>query len=245
VLVNRGFADAHFHGANPIGARLRLYDGDTPQHWLTVVGVVPDITQTDFTHPQNEPLVYLPYRQEPQRWMYALVATALRPGSLGDACRRALQSVDADLPAHDLAPMEQLFALASWPVRVFGTMFTIFAGIALLLASVGLYAVVAHVVSQRTREIGIRMALGASRRSVMRMVFVQGMWPMGIGLAIGLAAAFAAARALGALLSGVSATDPKTFLGVAVLLLTAAFIGCALPARRAVRVDPMTALRHD
>jgi predicted permease len=245
ALVNRGFADAHFPGASAVGARVRLYDGATPRHWVTIVGVIPNITQTDFTHPQSEPLIYLPYRQEPQRWMSLLVQTPLRPGSLGDACRRAVQKVDLDLPARDVMPLQQQFALTSWPVRVFGTMFAIFAGIALLLASVGLYAVVAHVVSLRTHEIGVRVALGASRRSVMQLVFAQGMWPMGIGLGIGLAASLGLSRAVGALLSGVSATDPITFSVVAAVLPTAAVVGCALPARRAVRVDPMTALRHD
>jgi predicted permease len=245
ALINRGFAETHFPGANPLGARLRLYDGPAPQHWVTVIGVIPDITQSDFTHPQNEPLIYLPYRQEPQRPMFVLAATPLRPGSLGDACRRAVQSVDSDLPARDVIPLQDLNALASWPVRVFGTMFAIFAGIALLLASVGLYAVVAHVVSQRTREIGIRVALGAPRSTVMRMVFAQGLIPMAIGLGIGLAAALGITRVLAALLSGVSPTDPLTFSLVTAVLLTSAMIGCALPARRAVRVDPMTSLRHD
>jgi predicted permease len=245
ALINRGFAETHFPGKSPLGARLRVYDDATPRHWVTIVGVVPDLTQTDFTHQQNEPLIYFPYRQEPQRWMSILVATRLRPGSLGDACRRAVQNVDPDLPAHEISPLDERFALSSWPVRVFGSMFAIFAGIALLLASVGLYAVVAHLVSQRTREIGIRVALGASRRTIMQMVFAQGLLPMAIGLAIGMAAAFAVTRVLGGLLSGVSATDPFTFAAVAIVLLIAATVGCALPARRAVRIDPMSALRHD
>jgi predicted permease len=245
ALINRGFAETHFPGKSLLGARLRVYDDATPRHWVTIVGVVPDLTQTDFTHQQNEPLIYFPYRQEPQRWMSILVATRLRPGSLGDACRRAVQNVDPDLPAHEISPLDERFALSSWPVRVFGSMFAIFAGIALLLASVGLYAVVAHLVSQRTREIGIRVALGASRRTIMQMVFAQGLLPMAIGLAIGMAAAFAVTRVLGGLLSGVSATDPFTFAAVAIVLLIAATVGCALPARRAVRIDPMSALRHD
>jgi predicted permease len=245
AIINRGFAETHFHGANPLGARLRVYDDTAPRHWVTIVGVVPDVTQSDFTHTQNEPLIYFPYRQEPQHWMSLLVSTRLRPGSLGDACRRAVQAVDPDLPAHDLSPLAERFELSSWPVRVFGSMFAIFAGIALLLASVGLYAVVAHLVSQRTREIGIRVALGASRRSIMRMVFAQGLLPISIGLTIGMGAALAVTRVLAGLLSGVSPTDPVTFSAVAALLLVAAAVGCALPARRAVRVDPMAALRYD
>ncbi len=245
AVVSRGFVQTHLAGKNPIGARLRTFDRGTPAQWVTIVGVVPDITQSDFTHTQSDPLVYFAFPQKPQRWMSLLVSTRLRPGSLGDACRRALQNVDPDLSARDVIPMEQQFALASWPLRVFGSMFAIFAAIALLLASVGLYAVVAHVVSYRTREIGIRVALGASRPVVMHMVFAQGMTPMAIGLAIGLAAAFGVSRVLSGFLSGISATDPVTFLIVATVLLISAIIGCALPARRAVRVDPMEALRHD
>ena len=245
AVINRGFAQTHFANRNPIGARIHIFDRTAAGQWVTIVGIVPDITQTDFTHTASDPLVYFAFPQKPQRWMSVLVSTPLRPGSLGDACRRTLQNVDPDLSARDVIPLERQFALASWPLRVFGSMFAFFAGIALLLASVGLYAVVAHVVSQRTREIGIRVALGASRQSVMRMVFVQGMTPMAIGLGIGLAGAFGISRVLGTFLSGVSATDPWTFATVAAVLLAAAIVGCAVPARRAVQVDPMEALRQE
>jgi len=124
-------------------------------------------------------------------------------------------------------------------------MFAIFAAIALLLASVGLYAVVAHTVSQRTHEIGVRIALGATHGSVMRMIFAQGLRPIALGLALGLAGAFAITRVLAFLLSGISPTDPATFAMVTLALAGAAFIGCAIPARRAMRVDPLVALRHE
>ena len=128
---------------------------------------------------------------------------------------------------------------------MFGAMFAIFAGVALAPASVGLYAVVAHMVGQRIREIGVRVALGASRRSILCMIYLQGMRPMFLGLAIGLAAAAGLTRVLAALLSGVSTTDP-VILGIAAAILTAAAVaGCTVPARRAVRVDPAVALRHE
>ncbi len=245
AIVNRGFVQNHLHGRDPIGARLRLYGGSTPQPWLTIVGVVPNVTQTDFSHLQNEPLVYVPFRQEPRLGMYVLARTRVPPGSLGEACRHAVQSVDPDLPARDVITLDTQLARSSWPIRVFGSMFAIFAGIALLLASVGLYAVVAHMVSQRTREIGVRIALGASHSRILRMVFAQGMRPMSIGLVLGLAAAFGVTRVLSALLAGVSPNDPLTFTLVATVLIASAFAGCAIPARRAMRVDPAVALRHE
>ena len=131
-----------------------------------------------------------------------------------------------------------------WPLRIFGSMFAIFALVALMLASVGLYAVVAQAVNQRTHELGVRVALGASSAAILRMVFAQGMRQMALGLAIGLAAAFGVTRVIGALLVGVSPTDPITFGSVALVLTLAAVTGCAVPARRAMRVDPAVALRH-
>ena len=131
-----------------------------------------------------------------------------------------------------------------WPLRIFGSMFAIFALLALILASVGLYAVMAQAVNQRTHELGVRVALGASSAAILRMVFAQGMRQMALGLAIGLAAAFGVTRVIGALLVGVSPTDPVTFGSVALVLTLAAVAGCAVPARRATRVDPAVALRH-
>src|SRR5260370_28733245 len=132
--------------------------------------------------------------------------------------------------------MDAQLERSSWQLRVFGAMFGIFAGIALLLASVGLYAVVAHMVSQRTHEIGVRVALGASRRSIQQMVFAQGLRPMAIGLVLGLAAAMGVTRVLAALLTSVSPTDPVTFGLVAAVLIASSLAGCAIPALRALRV---------
>ena len=156
-----------------------------------------------------------------------------------------MQSIDRDLPAHDVSTMEDLLSRERWPLRVFGVMFSMFAAIALLLATVGLYAVVAYGVSRRSHEIGVRVALGASEGRILRLVLATGIRQAGIGLALGLAAAFGVTRVLSALLVGVSPTDPATFGVVAVVLLTAAALGCAVPARRAMRVDPATALRHE
>src|SRR5262249_28516164 len=146
AIVNRGFVNAYLRWRDPLGAHVRLYVSSNPQAWLTIVGVVPDITQADFTHLQSEPLVYLPFNQEPRRGMYVLAHTRVPPGSISAACRRAVQAVDPDLPARDVIPLDEQLVLSSWPLRVFGSMFAIFAGIALLLASLGIYAVIAHMV---------------------------------------------------------------------------------------------------
>jgi putative ABC transport system permease protein len=164
---------------------------------------------------------------------------------LAEPLRRAIQEIDADLPVREVRTLEEEISLQYWPLRVFGAMFGIFAGVALLLATVGLYAVVAYGVNQRTREIGIRVALGASASAILQMVFKTGMRQMAIGLVLGLAAAFGITRVLSAILVGVSPTDPLTFGTVSVVLIAAATLGCAIPARRAMRVDPAIALRHE
>jgi putative ABC transport system permease protein len=245
VIVNRTFAAQQCHHQHPLGKRPRVYKGPgaTPA-WLTVVGIAPDIAQKDMRAATPEPAIYVPFRQDPQRRSDILAHTRVAPASLGEAFRRTVQSLDKDLPVRDVAPLDDRLAMMLWPLRVFGGMFAIFAVVALLLASVGLYAVVAQAVNQRTHELGVRVALGASSSAILRMVFAQGMRQMAIGLAVGLAAAFGITRVVGALLVGVSPTDPVTFGGVALVLTAAAVAGCTFPARRAMRVDPAVALRE-
>jgi predicted permease len=245
AVINRSFARRYFHADNPVGRRVRLPEGNMPPPWLNVVGVVPDIVQTDLSSGDADPMLYLPFRQQPRGPMYVLVRTRVLPASLGEACRRALQTIDPDLPAMDIVTLENRLAISRWPLRVFGGILTIFGAIALLLASAGLYAVMAHVVSRRTHEIGVRIALGASHESILRMVLSQGMRPMAIGLAIGLPAAFGITRVMSSLLVGVAPTDPLTFGGAAFVLSTAAIAGCVAPAQRAMRVDPAVALRDE
>jgi hypothetical protein len=216
-----------------------------PQAWLTVVGVVPDILQNNSNWVQRDPILYLPYRQEPQRYLVILARTRVPAASLGGTLRRTVQAVDQDLPVRNVITLEDQLALMHWPVRVFGSMFAIFALMALALASVGLYAVIAHAVSQRTHEIGVRVALGASAGGILRLVLAQGLRQMAIGLAAGLAAALGITRVLSALLVGVSPTDPVTFVTVALVLIASALLGCAIPARRAMLVDPVVALRDE
>jgi putative ABC transport system permease protein len=246
VVVNQRFASEYWPGENPLGKRLRVFDGTTPGAWRNVVGVVPDIVQNDDTGQKTEPLVYLPYRQMPRAGMKIIARTRVPPGDLGNAFRREVQAIDPDLPIW--GPLTLAEVLKMWNYQdkgSFAVLFLIAAAIALLLASIGLYAVMAHSVSRRTQEMGIRMAIGATAGDIRKLVFRQGMLPVGIGLTIGLAASFAVNRVLESALVRVSPTDPITLVGAAATLILAAVLGCLIPARRAMRVDPAVSLRHE
>jgi putative ABC transport system permease protein len=245
VIVNRNFAQNLLHQENPLGRRLRLYKNDIAQPWLTIVGVVPNISQYNQSRARRQPIIYLPYRLETTSSMVLAARTTVPPSTLKQTFRREVQTIDDDLPVLDLRTMDEQLEQQNWPYRVFGSLFAIFATIALALASVGLYAVIAHSVSQRTQEIGVRMALGATSSNVMRLVFSQGMTQLAIGLVIGLAAALGVTKVLKSLLIDVSPSDPLTFGLSAFVLTLAASAGCLIPARRAMHVDPIEALRHE
>jgi len=245
AIVNQRFATLSWPGQDPLGKRLRLYPGNAPEAWLTVVGLVPNIVQNENSPSQVDPLIYLPYRAKPQPDMAIVARTRVPPGTLGTAFRREIQAADSDLPIYNLWTLEERLQRNYWFYQVIGILFAIFAGIALLLASVGLYATMAHSVSQRTQEIGVRMAMGATGDSILRLVFMDGMRQLAIGLVLGLAAAFAVMNVLKSVLVQVSPADPGTFVIASAILIAAALLGCWLPARRATRVDPMVALRYE
>jgi putative ABC transport system permease protein len=244
AIVNQLFATRYWPGEDPVGKRLRIFDGDTPEPWLMVVGVASNIIQNDQTRQRFDPVVYLPYRQKPGGGEWILVRTRNRSAGLATSLRREVQALDPDLPLY--GPVGLTDHLEQyWDSRFYGTVFLIFAVIALLLASIGLYTVIAYAVSQRTQEIGIRMAIGATAPDILTLVLVQGMIPLGIGLTIGLAASFAVNRMLQSLLVQVSPSDPMTLTVATAALIFSAMLGCLVPARRATRVDPVVALRHD
>jgi putative ABC transport system permease protein len=245
VLVNRQFAQGILKDENPLGRRIRLYKKDVAQPWLTVVGVVPNLPYNNQTRAKRDPTIYIPYRLETTSSMFVAARTSVPPSTLKQAFRHEVQAIDDGLPVLNLRTMDEQMEQRNWPYRVFGSLFAIFAAIALVLASVGLYAVIAHSVSQRTQEIGVRMALGATGSNVMRLVFSQGMTQLAIGLVIGLGAALGVTKVLKALLVDVSPSDPLTFIITALVLTMAAAGGCLIPARRAMRVDPIEALRHE
>ena len=244
AIVNQMFAAQHWPGEDPLGQRLRLFDDSAASSWLTVVGVVSNIVQSDTNRQRFDPLVYLPYRQNPGGGMWVLARTQIPPANLATAFRRQVLALDPDLPLYGpFALIERLEAF--WDSRFYGMLFLIFAAIALLLASIGLYTVVAHAVSQRTQEIGVRMAVGASARDILRLVLRQGMLPLAIGLAIGLAGSLAVNQLLKSVLVEVSPADPAALAVASAALILSAALGCLIPARRAMRVDPVVALRHE
>jgi putative ABC transport system permease protein len=245
IIVNRQCAETFWHGENAIGKRLRLYKKDVAQPWLTVVGIAPNIASQNQSRAKRGAIVYIPYGLEKDSSMSVAARTTVPPSTLKQVFRREVQAIDNDLPVQNLRTMEEQLERENWPYRVFGGLFAIFAAIALGLASVGLYAVIAHSVSQRTQEIGVRIALGARDANILRLVFSQGMTQLSIGLLIGLAAALAVTKVLKSLLIDVSPSDPATFVSVTLILVFAAGLGCLIPARRAMRVDPIEALRHE
>jgi putative ABC transport system permease protein len=244
AIVNQLFADKYWPGQDPLGKRLRLFKDSTPGAWITVAGVSSNIIQNDQNRQRVDPMVYLPYAQAPGGGMWILARTRVPPAGLAGAFRRDVQQLDSELPIYGPFAMTDRLE-RFWDSRFYGTVFLIFAAIALLLASIGLYTVVANSVSQRTQELGIRMAVGASSADILKLVLNQGMLPLGVGLAIGLIASFAVNQILRTTLVNVSPSDPLTLLAASAALIFAAALGCLIPALRAMRVDPVIALRHD
>ncbi len=244
VIVNQRFAAKYWPAEDPLGKRLRLIrESNGP--WLTVVGVIPDILQNDPNRVERDPLIYIPYRQDPIRGTAVVARTRLDPNSVIAAFRKEVREADEDLPLFAVKTMQDVLIDRRWPFRVFGTLFAVFALMALVLSSVGIYAVMAYSVSRRTQEIGVRMALGASTGSVLRLILSLGCKQLAIGIVIGLAAAFGVTRVLKSLLMQVSPTDPLTFAGISLLLGAIGGIACWLPARKATQIDPMIALRYE
>jgi putative ABC transport system permease protein len=244
AIVNERFATKFWPAENALGKSPRLIDGKTPQAWLTVVGVVSNIIENDQTRQTFDPVIYVPYREKPKAAMSVFVRTRVVPGSLATAFRREVHTLDPDLPIYGPFPLTERLE-RYWDSRFYGFLFLIFAAIALLLASIGLYTVIAHSVSERTQEIGIRMAIGATARDIRKLVLMQGVLPLGIGLAIGLAASLAVNRLLKSELVQVSPADPITLVTASAVLVFSATLGCLIPLRRAMRVDPVVALRHE
>jgi putative ABC transport system permease protein len=243
VVVNQRFASEFWPGESPLGKRLRVFQGKTPGPWRNVVGVVSNIVQD--TRLAIVPLVYLPYRQSPEPGMEVIARTRVPPATLSTAFRRDVHTLDSGLPIFGPLTLDERLQENYWTSGLNGFLFLIFATIALLLAAVGIYAVIAHSVSQRTQEIGIRMAVGATARDILKLVFRQGMLPLGMGLTVGLGASLAVTPILKSALVGVSPADPITLAVASVMLILAAMLGCLIPARHAMRVDPMVALRHE
>jgi ABC-type antimicrobial peptide transport system permease subunit len=243
AIVTQQFAEKYWPKQAAIGKRFRFYTKDKPGEWISVIGVSGDIVQEPNEKAPN-PLLFVPYRQEQSEYMALLVRSAANPGPLASAVRVAVQNLDQDLPLVEVRTLAKAVEHTQWFLRLFGTVFAAFALIALVMASVGIYAVMAQATSGRTREIGVRMALGATSRNILRLVLGRGMIQLIAGLALGLAAAFPAARLIATLPFCVPATDPIVFT-VSLLLASVGVFACWLPARRAAALNPVNAIRHE
>ncbi len=241
ALVNESFARRYFPGEICLGRRVESWVHKND--WLTIVGVVGDVR--DWVEGKPNPEIYLPYLQAGEPYMTVLVHTAGNPMLWAGAVRRQVASVDKDQPPHDLASLEELRASSFTPRRVNMLLVAAFATLGLTLASVGIYGVVSYSVSQRRHEIGIRMALGAERGDVLKIVVGQGLGSALVGTGIGMVASLALTRLLQSMLFGVKPSDPVTFVAVSLVLLVVAWLACYIPARRATKVDPMVALRYE
>ena len=254
ALVTSAFAARHWPGEDALGQSFRLAvdpadaaKPDAPSNpWLEVVGITADLDQSPHD-PAAPPVFFVPYRQQSWAWMGLLVRTRSDAASLALPVRQAVQAVDPDLALFEVQTLAAGLDRQRWFLRVFGTVFSVFAGTALLMASVGIYGVIAHQTAQRTREIGVRIALGATRHNIARLVLARGLWHLGIGLVGGLGAALVATQIMVnvGLVIGLSPRDPVLFGGIILLLVCVGLAACWLPARRATRVAPTEALRVD
>jgi putative ABC transport system permease protein len=264
VLVNVSFARRFFGGdepavavrgrlrgaadlgsVDPIGRRLRLTDAASGGEWLTIVGVVPDVFVDEIVDAGVVPGVFVPYPYQETPNTGLIVRATTAPAAVTSAVRAAIRASDPALPVFEAQTMEELRRSGFWQFELFGWMFATFGALAIFLATVGVYGVLAYSVSQRTQEIGVRMALGAGRHEVRRMIVGQGLRLAAAGIALGLLGAFGITRIIGSLLYNVTPTDPASFGLVATLLISIAALASYLPARRATDVDPVAALRSE
>jgi putative ABC transport system permease protein len=252
VLINEAMARRFWSGEDPIGKRLRIDIANEPSR--EIVGVVGDVRHNRYDR-EAQPQMYVPYVQHPvvsqAKWaesrllMTFVVRSTLDPLPLVPTLRAAVAEVDRNLPIFDIKTLDQYVAEQLWQPQQTMILFAIFAVVALILAMTGVYGIMAYAIRQRTHEIGIRMALGASRRDVLRLVIARGLLLVALGVVLGVAGSFALARFLGSLLWGVTSTDPLTYVVVIMLLVTIAMLACYLPARRALDIGPAIALRDE
>lgn len=244
AIVNRTFVEKYFPGKEVLGKRFHFIDGNPTPTWRTIVGVVADIRQSSLEEsPQLQ--AYLPFWQGSSPDASIVIRTTASPESLASAIRKEVNAMDPALAVADVYTMDQLVSEATGGRRFQTLLLSVFAGTALLLALVGLYALLASSVQQRTAELGIRVTLGAQRGAVLSLVLGDGMKLVLNGMAIGLAASLVLTRLVASLLYDVSSADPITFFTVALLLPLVALAACYMPARRATRVDPIVALRYE
>jgi putative ABC transport system permease protein len=243
-IVNETFVKRYFPNEDPIGKRFTFGAGGPNAQWIAIVGVVRDTKRQGVDQPIRIES-WMPLAQSPARSMEVVLRTTGDPLALGNAAREAVWSIDRDLPIPRMQTVEQNLSTRVAQRRLNMLLLGLFASVALVLAAVGIYGVMNYTVTQRTNEIGIRVALGAQTRDVLRLVVGEGMILALLGVVIGLVMTFAFTRLMASLLFGVSASDPLTFAAIAALLFGVALLACWIPARRATHVDPMVALRYE
>jgi putative ABC transport system permease protein len=246
ALVNRAFVAQYFPGQDAVGARIDWARSDPPD-WMTIVGVVGDIKHFGPSEPE-EPAVYDLYSQTAQkwkRWMYPTIRGAASPGALLAQVKERLWAIDNQLPVTQVFTMNEIVAASLDHQRFNLTLLGIFAAVALALAVVGIYGVMSYAITQRTNEIGIRVALGAQHSNILWLILGQGLRLTLVGGTLGIVAAFALTRYMSHLLFGISPRDPQTFVAIPFVLFAVALLACYIPARRAMRVDPIVALRYE
>ncbi|HEY7545508.1 MAG TPA: FtsX-like permease family protein, partial [Blastocatellia bacterium] len=253
IIINEVMARRYWPGEDAVGKRIKLVPAEQAAPWIPIVGVVKEVKQEDWAE-DSRLEVYLPYFQS-QRYLgdpaphYSYLTLVMRtdsdPATVAAAARREIWDVEPNAPISNVTTMEQVIADEVWQPRLSMFLLGGFAIVALLLAAIGIYGVMAYSVSRRTQEIGVRMALGANSNEVLRMIAAQGLKLSLTGAALGLAGAMALTRAMSGLLYGVEATDPVTYAAIAPVLIAVTLLACYLPARRAAKVDPMIALRYE
>jgi putative ABC transport system permease protein len=239
VIISEAAARRHFPNENPVGKRI---GNGRPDGWREIVGVTADVKHFGLNQDARVSM-FFPHTQQPTRRMFIVARAAAEPLSLSSALRGAVAAIDKNLAVSNISAMEEITAQSIGQERYTLLLLGTFSALALLLAVAGIYGVMSYAVAQRTHEIGVRMAVGAQTRDVLKMVVIQGMALVSVGVGIGLASSLALTRFIRGLLFGVSATDPMTFAGVAALLALVALVACYVPARRASKVDPLVALR--
>jgi putative ABC transport system permease protein len=243
TVISESLARRYFPGESPLGKHIKVGTTNSERAWMTIVGVVDDVHYS-WIEKQDVPTIYGPFRQAPPYYTAIMLRTAGDPLQLVSPVREQIVAVNPDLPLYNIKPMDRLISESIIGIAYVAAMTAVLGGIALVLASVGVFGVMSYSVSERAHEIGIRMSLGAQTKDILRMVLRSGMTLTLLGLAIGLPVAFVLARALAALLFGVEATDPFSFIGLPLILAAVAALACYLPARRAARLDPLKALRY-
>lgn len=243
VLVSDAFARKFFPGEDPLGKRIKVFMAEEPA-WTEIVGVVGDVRYDNLTV-EAEPFVYEPHPELTYEFMTLVIRTEGDPAAMAPAVRHEIASLDPDQPVSDVRTMNQVMADTVGRARFNTLLLAIFAGLATLLAAVGIFGVMNYTVTLRTREIGLRMALGARPGRVLLLVLRQGLFYTLVGIGVGLACALALTRVMSGLLYDVGANDPLTFAAIVVLLAVVSLIACYIPARRATRVDPLIALKYE